>query len=181
MAIPSQGFVKKCRKCGTETAEFYIRGNGKPHSRCKACYKGSVKAYAERNREQVLAKAKRYGAEKRKRIKDATFAAYGGYVCACCGETEQKFLTLDHVNNDGAAQRRAMYGNRQAAGYVTYAWLARKGFPSGCQVLCMNCNHGKRMNKGVCPHKTRCNDHPQAGVGASAPKRNAPELKLVSA
>jgi hypothetical protein len=34
----------------------------------------------------------------------------------------------------------------------------RNGFPPGYQVLCMNCNHGKRMNNGVCPHKERCND-----------------------
>src|SRR5262252_4538483 len=34
-------------------------------------------------------------------------AAYGG-ECACCGETEPVFLTLDHVNGDGAAHRRSM-------------------------------------------------------------------------
>ena len=173
--------MKKCRKCGVETVEFYIRSNGRPQAQCKQCIKAHVKAYADRNRLKVLTAAKKYGADKRKRIKEATFAAYGGYVCACCGETERNFLTLDHVNNDGASQRRAMYGSRNAAGYVTYAWLFRKGFPAGYQVLCMNCNHGKRMNNGVCPHKTRCNDHPQVGVGASAPKRNAPELKIVSA
>jgi hypothetical protein len=31
--------------------------------------------------------------------------------------------------------------------------IIKTGFPDGYQVLCMNCNWGKRMNKGICPHK----------------------------
>lgn len=181
MAIPNQGLMKNCSKCGVakQETEFYVRTNGMPHVECKDCCKTRVRARYKSKRVQILAQGKVYATARRIRIKDATFSAYGGYVCACCGETERKFLTLDHVNNDGAAFRRSMYGNRQAAGYVTYAWLARKGFPPGYQVLCMNCNHGKRMNNGVCPHKTRCNDHPQVGVGPSGPKRIAPFLKVV--
>jgi ABC-type uncharacterized transport system substrate-binding protein len=34
-----------------------------------------------------------------------------------------------------------------------YKWLARNGYPSGFQILCMNCNHGKSRNGGVCPHQ----------------------------
>jgi hypothetical protein len=26
------------------------------------------------------------------------------------------------------------------------------GFPAGFQVLCFNCNQGRRLNHGVCPH-----------------------------
>ena len=28
-----------------------------------------------------------------------------GRACSCCGETEPAFLTIDHVNNDGAEHR----------------------------------------------------------------------------
>src|SRR3990172_11531866 len=35
-----------------------------------------------------------------------TFLAYGGPVCACCGETQDAFLTLDHVNGGGNAERK---------------------------------------------------------------------------
>jgi hypothetical protein len=41
-------------------------------------------------------------------------------------------------------------------------------------VLCMNCNHGKRMNHGICPHQVTSNDYPSTGVGSSDPKRTAP-------
>jgi hypothetical protein len=30
--------------------------------------------------------------------------------CACCGETEERFLTIDHINNDGAEHRRKVMG-----------------------------------------------------------------------
>ena len=117
---------------------------------------------------------------KRVRIKDAVFGAYGGYCCVCCGETERAFLTLDHLHNDGATFRRDTFGARTYAGYRTYAWLHVHQYPAGYQVLCMNCQFGKRMNHGVCPHQQgRCNDYPHAGVGLSGPKRLA--LALSSA
>ena len=33
--------------------------------------------------------------------------------------------------------------------------LRVQGFPDGFQVLCMNCQVGRRDNGGVCPHKQR--------------------------
>jgi len=110
---------------------------------------------------------------KRARIKAAVFAAYGGYKCVCCGETEKLFLTIDHIENDGAEWRRSNLGKRTMAGYLTYRWLVAHHFPPGFQVLCMNCNHGKRMNGGICPHQETCNDQAKA-VGPSGPKRRAP-------
>lgn len=80
-------------------------------------------------------------------LKDDVYAAYGGYVCNCCGETEPCFLSIDHVNNDGADHRR--HSDRRKL----YQELKNLGFPSGFQVLCMNCNFGKARNDGICPHK----------------------------
>lgn len=175
--------MKLCTKCGTqkELDGFYTKPSGRfgVASECKECTK--TRSRSRQNgpkREEVLANQRKYSKAKHARIKDAVFAAYGGYVCACCGDKEPKFLTLDHVNNDGAAFRRLIAGNRQAAGYTTYRWLAKRGFPDGYQVLCMNCNHGKRMNAGICPHQTRCNDQSK-DVGPSGPKRIAPMLKVV--
>ncbi len=72
---------------------------------------------------------------------------YGGAFCACCGEKELDFLTIDHINNDGAEHRRHM-------GYVgLYRWLQENYYPTGFQVLCRNCNWGKYINKGICSHK----------------------------
>lgn len=63
------------------------------------------------------------------------------------------FLSLDHIHNNGAAERRQISGAAKSAGMLFYGWLKKRGYPPGYQVLCMNCNFGKRMNGGVCPHK----------------------------
>lgn len=95
------------------------------------------------------------GAEWRLQKKIAVLDAYGGCRCVCCGELEIAFLTLDHVNNDGAAHRRATGRGQGFSGMAFYSYLRARGFPKDpkLQVLCYNCNCGKRANKGVCPHQ----------------------------
>lgn len=88
----------------------------------------------------------------RTKIRVAVFAHYGE-KCACCGENERLFLTIDHINNDGAQHRRAMASLVGKGGTAFFAWLVRSGFPSGFQTLCRNCNWGKHANGGVCPHQ----------------------------
>ena len=85
------------------------------------------------------------------RLQDEAVRAYGGYACACCGETEPLFLTLDHVNNDGGKFRRETGFLHHGAKF--YKWLKDHFFPPGYQVLCSNCNHGKHRNNGTCPHQ----------------------------
>lgn len=105
--------------------------------------------------ERELAKFKdRVNAENLKRrneVRDEVYRAYGGYKCSCCGETERAFLSVDHVNNDGAAHKKAF---NLKTGEQMYRWLKRNNFPAGFQILCMNCNWGKRNNKGICPHQS---------------------------
>ena len=71
--------------------------------------------------------------------------------CACCGETQRTFLTLDHINGDGNKERKAL---GRSGGETFYAHLRKQGYPRGYQVLCFNCNHGRYLNGGVCPHQT---------------------------
>lgn len=89
----------------------------------------------------------------RKDLKLEAFQKYGGPVCVCCGETHELLLTLDHINNDGAEHRRSL-GYKKAA---FYEWLRKNNYPPGYQVLCWNCNMGKHLNGGVCPHKEKEN------------------------
>ncbi|SRR6266581_2188188 len=72
-----------------------------------------------------------------------------GEKCICCSETEPIFLDLDHVHNNGAEERKTT-----RKGYVLYAWVIQNNFPSDYQLLCKNCNWGKYINKGVCPHQS---------------------------
>jgi len=97
----------------------------------------------------------------RKKLRDEVYSHYGGYKCACCGETEPVFLTIDHINNDGAKHRVKMaHGRigrtgRGCSGIRIYYWLKRHNYPLGFQVLCYNCNHGKYLNGGICPHQKK--------------------------
>lgn len=90
----------------------------------------------------------------RQALKIDIFNHYGGCICNCCGETQLCFLSLDHINNDGAAHRKEIDSKRREAPQM-YRWVKRNNYPSGFQVLCFNCNHGRHINGGVCPHKTQ--------------------------
>lgn len=83
------------------------------------------------------------------RLKNEVYAAYGGYLCVCCGETHEALLTLDHINNDGAEHRKETKKNAKGI----YGDLKKKGYPKIMQVMCHNCNFGRYRNGGVCPHK----------------------------
>lgn len=83
------------------------------------------------------------------RNRDAALRAYSTGpepACACCGERIATFLALDHVEGGGPAQRQ------ETGGGGFYTWLKKNGYPPGFRVLCHNCNHGREINGGVCPH-----------------------------
>lgn len=88
--------------------------------------------------------------EWRRSLKDEIFSAYGGYKCNCCGERERGFLTIDHINGGGTAERR----KEKLGAYSAWSKLKKQGFPFGYQVLCMNCNFAK-FQMGCCPHKKK--------------------------
>jgi hypothetical protein len=111
-----------------------------------AIVRAAQKRWDERNPEYRARKV----AEYRARDRDAAFMAYGGFRCACCGEMQPMFLTIDHVNNDGAMHRKIVGGK---GGSSFFQWLRRNKYPPGFQVLCRNCNWGKHVNGGVCPHQ----------------------------
>lgn len=86
----------------------------------------------------------------RQNLKVKCFNAYGGCKCSCCYESNMMMLSLDHINNDGYKQRKEL---NITGGYRFYQYLRSKKYPEGYQVLCMNCQFGRKHNKGICPHK----------------------------
>lgn len=82
----------------------------------------------------------------RAKLKKDALNAYGN-ECACCGETEFRFLTLKRTVQDDEAPKYARGGNG------LYFWLRKQQYPPEFQTLCMNCNMGGHWNGGVCPHK----------------------------
>lgn len=158
-------FCPKCKQEKTEAA-FTKNANRKSgrHGHCKACKAAFSKEWARANRDVVNARARAYG----QRIRTEMLAAYGG-KCACCGESEPKFLALDHVNNDGHKERRFGRNGEGRANKPIAVKLRRLGFPQDgrYQLLCHNCNSAKGFY-GVCPHTQRMSLYePSAPYGAS--------------
>ena len=93
------------------------------------------------------------------RCRDEVYGAYGGYKCNCCNETEQMFLSIDHVNNDGAEHRKKI-------GKRLYRWIKRYKYPKTFRLLCYNCNLGRdKCPDKICPHEKTRNYTFENGAG----------------
>lgn len=148
---------KRCCKCHKWKAfsNFWrnrkFRGGFEQY--CKPCSRPHKQKWYNLHKDKNLAA----GAKHRARYKHEALAHYcGGIVrcqCAGCNVTIEKFLTLDHINNDGAEHRKQLSGNGKNKAWVPmYTWARKNGYPSIFRVLCYNCNCGRHLNKGVCPH-----------------------------
>jgi hypothetical protein len=71
----------------------------------------------------------------------------GKNCCDCCGENNINFLCFDHFIATANANPGSWKSRRDSA-----AFLKQRGWPPGIQILCYNCNYGKRKND-TCPHK----------------------------
>ncbi len=131
---------------------------------------GSI--YYARNAERIKANSRRselrdperyrrlkreHMARKTKLISTQVIGHYSNwkFVCVCCGESERDFLSIDHIAGNGNKMSREFGIPRE--GYQLYKWLFDNGFPSGFQVVCMNCNLSKGKH-GLCVHKNNPSD-----------------------
>lgn len=99
--------------------------------------------WKNKNAEQVRDRTKKWYWK----LRSDVFSAYGN-KCACCGETELLFLSIDHI--DGQS-----YKISPLSGQKLYKFLRENNYPEGFQILCHNCNQGKRANRGICPHQIK--------------------------
>lgn len=158
-----------CPKCGENPKlnNFYVCRDC--HNKYQAEWSKNNKdkvikynsSWRERNRDKTRESKKRfylkhnteskeYQRVARISCKNEVFNHYcgGNICCACCGETAIQFLSIDHINGDGAEKRREI----KSQGGAMYSWLKGNGYPEGYQILCFNCNMAKR-DKAYCPHK----------------------------
>ena len=92
----------------------------------------------------------------RKKDRNLVLIHYGGSPpkCACCGESNIHFLTIDHIN--GGARREQKLKIRPNSSHALWRWIIKNDFPPEFRVLCYNCNCGRaRFRDGICPHKRK--------------------------
>ena len=133
--------------------------------RCSRCIAGGYKYkkyWQKINDKHLKIKRKRYykrwtkklqiwQRNYRQNLKINVLTAYGNgrCQCICCGEKELSFLSLDHIFNDGMKDKKKF-------GRGLYRYLEKEHFPhkDRYQTLCMNCQFGRKGNKGICPHQS---------------------------
>lgn len=132
--VKKGGHQTQCKKCiGAAKKTWNDRNRDKTA--------GYQRTYFQRHPDRVRQRARAYG----DRIREEGYAALGG-CCACCGETEPAFLTVDHVNGRTPEDS---FGSQ----LHMLLWLRKEGYPEGYRLLCFNCNCGRERNGGVCPHE----------------------------
>lgn len=132
--MPKSGVGSRCSRCReTKPVECFRFRHGSTTQRLSYCYDCHL-AYSRERQIRV-----------RRELRAEALAVYGGQ-CQCCGELEQAFLVIDHVNGGGLAERRK-FGSTDAI----LRDLKKRGWPAGYQTLCANCNMAKERIGG-CPH-----------------------------
>jgi len=139
--------MKRCTKCKiNKSFDEFSKKRGYKDGHCTWC-KLCCRKYQQNNRERFRQAKKKYN-RKLKRV----VLNYYGNKCICCGEQIIQFLTIDHINGNGCRHRKKL---GVSSGSDFYKWLIDNNFPGGFQILCFNCNCGKSVNGGICPHKER--------------------------
>ena len=144
----SSGGMSQCQECRQKHRKYQKTRNSRVAEKglCIACAKHPPK---EGTKLLCVSCAGKRDARRRK-LKDRVYSEYGGYVCNCCGETGRKFLTIDHIDNNGSFMRKNVHGSSSLS---LLMWLRKNSYPKGFQILCWNCQLGKYHNGGVCPHQ----------------------------
>ena len=130
------------------------------------------KAYHQEYNQAHRERAREYMRVRKAKLKVQVFEAYGGAICACCGETHIEFLSIDHINGKGASHRREIANNNRG-GSDFYKWLKDNQFPLGYRVLCINCNFALG-HFGYCPHNLVAPVPMQVLLSAADDRRRRP-------
>lgn len=149
--------MSTCKACGDEKPDksfplYAKKYGGKRRSTCRECVRlgrkknglcHCGKKLVDATRCETCRDSHAKNAKKRRDIdKNAALQHYGG-CCAYCEEDRPLFLTIDHINNDGAEHRRTR-GKGRSGGEI-YKWLRQDGYPVGFQTACFSCNCAKEI------------------------------------
>lgn len=135
--------TKKCSKCGIVKpfSEFYRHKSYKLgiSSWCRTCYRDGLRIRNGYPNPRPQGKTQK---EWYKTKREQFLEMYGG-KCACCGETEKDFLTIEHV--------RGQRGMIREGSNAAYRKSVKEYRPDLYEILCYNCNCAKGK-LGYCPH-----------------------------
>jgi len=151
------GKDRLCKKCHKQQVDRISQEklNGTYQSKCRK--RRLTDAEQEERRVQRLKFNKQYRKENKDQINSTNNALllkskidgiqiYGG-KCQCCGESNIKFLTLEHLSGRDKTKKRR-------TGKMAWNIARLEGYPDTYTVLCYNCNCAKGVY-GICPHQEK--------------------------
>ena len=122
----------------TYNQEYYQKNKEKLSERKKRRWREAT----PEQRDKYRMENRRYKWEIKKEV--LTYYGNGTLACVYCGYTDIRALTLDHINNNGAQERKSRK-ELEWGGVPFYRWLRRNSYPKGYQTLCMNCQVIKKV------------------------------------
>lgn len=143
---------KKCTKC-LETKEttlfdfFTDKRFGKKYisSKCKECTKQACYAWRKKNPKKESLNRQRHNT-KLKTLVVSNYGVEGKPQCVHCGYSDLRALCIDHIEDNGAEERRKLK-DKTFAGRNFYKYLISNNYPEGYQTLCANCNLIKEIER----------------------------------
>lgn len=111
--------------------------------RCKKCANKVRTVSRKKNQPHKLIQ---YNRTSMRRLKQRVISHYSpSRTCARCGYSDTRALSIDHMSGGGEKHRREI---GVGSGYHFYRWLIRNNYPSGYQVLCLNCQWIAFLERG---------------------------------
>lgn len=98
--------------------------------------------YRKKNKDKI----RLYAKTRRRQIKNDILEHYGKQ-CILCGFSDIRALQIDHINNNGAEERKSLGGGQNFSGWRFYEYLIKQNYPTGYQTLCANCNMIKQLGE----------------------------------
>ena len=128
---------KLCRLCGKLKPSFDFYGR---QARCKEC----IGILSDEYREKTYSPSARSEWRQIRKFKIIHHYSKGTMICARCGFSDIRALSIDHIDG-GGTQHRKLIGD-------LYGWLNKNNYPEGFRVLCMNCQLIKSYENNEHPY-----------------------------
>jgi len=140
------GYNNSCKDCRAKTNLVWRRANIEENKQKK-------REYYYQNRDRILRdrNVARNNARYFAKLKQEVYNHYGNR-CYCCGLDDPRFLSIEHLNNDGFTQ--TYRSGRKVSGTTMYKGIIDNDFPADIVLACYNCNCGRAHHdrNGKCPH-----------------------------
>lgn len=130
--------TKKINDGLTTQQRYYLRHGYKPIREWRIRNKDKVakssKRHYERHKKEIFAYKMRYNSELKFKVLKIL-----GDKCIQCGESDWRCLQIDHINGNGANERRIH----------SHFWMLRQILAGSkdYQLLCANCNWKKKFER----------------------------------